>query len=72
MWPAEAFNLARNITDFVYLACFFDKNTLWLLDMSKKKFWPTVRFKLCTPALIHLDALSDIHLSVINKIQEHN
>jgi hypothetical protein len=28
MLPAEAFNLARNTTNFVYLACFFDMNVL--------------------------------------------
>jgi hypothetical protein len=30
MWPAEAFNLAREAPNFVYFACFFDKNTLWM------------------------------------------
>jgi hypothetical protein len=46
MWPAEAFNLAREAPNFVYFASCFDKNTfecvttyiLWPLDMAKKIF----------------------------------
>jgi len=30
MWPAEAFNLARETPNFVYFASFFGKNTLWM------------------------------------------
>jgi len=48
MWPAETFNLARKTQNFVYIACFFDKNArecvktyqLWPLDMSKKILGP--------------------------------
>ncbi len=28
MWAKEAFNMARKTLNFVYFACFFDKNTL--------------------------------------------
>jgi len=59
MWPAEAFNLARKTPKFVYFASFFGKTPfecvktyhLWPLDMSKKNFWPAMRFELCTPGL---------------------
>jgi len=30
MWAKEAFNMARKTLNFVYFACFFDKNTLWM------------------------------------------
>ncbi len=30
MWPAEAFNLAREAQNFVYLACFFHEKILYM------------------------------------------
>ncbi len=59
MWPVQAFNRARKTPNFVYLACFFDKNTLWMcynqltlaLGYVKKNLWPAMRFELCTHAL---------------------
>jgi len=32
MWPAEAFNLGRKAPNFVNLACFFDKDSVKLLQ----------------------------------------
>ncbi len=54
--PAEAFNPARETTNFLSLI----KNTfecfktyqLWLLDMSKKD-WTAMRFELCITALVY-------------------
>ncbi len=57
MWPAEAFNLARETPIWFILLLPLIKTPfecvktyqLWPLDMSKKFFWPAMRFELCTP-----------------------
>jgi len=57
MWPAEAFNLARETPNFVYFVSLIKTPIecvktyqLWPFDMEKKTlFWPAMRFELCTP-----------------------
>ncbi len=45
-------------------------NELWPLDLSKKKFWPVMRFELCTPGLDDRPALfnpfATQHINVAN------
>jgi hypothetical protein len=56
--PAEAFNLAREALNFVYFLVYLKKHSLNVLQpinfgpwISKKIFWPAVKFKLCTTVL---------------------
>jgi hypothetical protein len=58
MGPAEAFKMAREAQNFVYFACFFHEDVLymckklisfWLLKIQKKIVWPVMLFELFTP-----------------------
>jgi hypothetical protein len=65
MWPAEAFNLACETPIWFILLLPLIKTPFECvkthqflpLDMSKKNFWPAMRFELCTP---------DLYLRIIN------
>jgi len=69
MWPAEPCDLARKALNFVYFACFFDKNTLWMdanlanlaLPVGKNKI--LARYEIwvvhpCSKGLYTLDILA--------------
>jgi hypothetical protein len=72
MWPAEAFYLARKEHICAYLACLFPiktqfKNvkTFKFCPLNKTtKFWPAVRFELCTPE-------KTVCGSVVTKFEQH-
>ncbi len=47
MWPAEAFNLAHESKNFVYLPYFFHENILYIgktynIEHNEKIFWPAM------------------------------